>query len=70
MKITISGIQALVTNQVVEQAVEDRGKNVRLVTLKKSVHVVNYVVNYSLWCKPIATMSYATISPHDLCRSM
>ena len=26
MKITISGIQALVTNQVVEQAVEDRGK--------------------------------------------
>ena len=32
--------------KVGEQAEEDREKGTRLVTLKKSIHVINYVVNY------------------------
>ena len=42
------GKHALLTNQVVEQAVEERREAAVLVTLNERVHVVNYVVNYVL----------------------
>ena len=43
-KVTMQGKQALFTNQVVEQATEDR----RLLALKKGVPVVKYIVNYGV----------------------
>ena len=44
----MQGKQALFTNLVVEQATEDRRKGTRLVTLKKRVHIFNYIVSYGV----------------------
>ena len=44
VKVTMQGKQALFTNQVVEQATEDR----ILVTLTKGAPVVKYIVNYGV----------------------
>ena len=44
-KATMQGKQALFTHQGVEQSAEDRRTGARLVTLKKRVHVVDYIVD-------------------------
>ena len=48
-KISMQQKQALLTNRVLEQqASEDKRKGARLVTLKKRIQVVNYIVNYGV----------------------